>query len=190
MNRSELEHGIRAACDVAGVRDIIVIGSQAILGQYPDAPRTLRVSREMDVYPPTRPDHSDLIDGALGELSEFDTTHGFYVHGVGPETATLPNDWESRLIAVRNENTRNHTGWCLEVHDLAASKLVAGRPKDNEFVRELLKHRLIRTTTLRERIRALPLPAHETERIAERLPRLQPESRPGPDTPSRRDRGR
>lgn len=32
---------------------------------------------------------------------------------------------------------------CLEKHDLALSKLAAGREKDIEFIRELLKHRLI-----------------------------------------------
>jgi hypothetical protein len=32
---------------------------------------------------------------------------------------------------------------CLEKHDLAFSKLAAGREKDFEFVRELLNHRLI-----------------------------------------------
>ena len=34
-------------------------------------------------------------------------------------------------------------GLCLEKHDLAFSKLAADREKDMEFVRELLKHRLI-----------------------------------------------
>lgn len=34
-------------------------------------------------------------------------------------------------------------GWCLEKHDLAFSKLAAGRTKDIGFLRELLKQRLI-----------------------------------------------
>ena len=41
MTRSELEHLIRAAADIANDDDIVVIGSQAILGQFPDAPATL-----------------------------------------------------------------------------------------------------------------------------------------------------
>jgi hypothetical protein len=44
MKRPELEHLIRAAADIADDDEIIVIGSQAILGQYPDAPPDLCVS--------------------------------------------------------------------------------------------------------------------------------------------------
>jgi hypothetical protein len=38
MTRSELEHLIRAAGAVADDPEIVVIGSQAVLGQFPDAP--------------------------------------------------------------------------------------------------------------------------------------------------------
>ncbi len=34
-------------------------------------------------------------------------------------------------------------GLCLDKHDLAFSKLAAGREKDTEYVCELLKHQLI-----------------------------------------------
>ena len=37
MNREQLEHAIRAACDVANEDIVIVFGSQAILGSHPDA---------------------------------------------------------------------------------------------------------------------------------------------------------
>jgi len=35
MRRSELEHIIRAAGAIAGVKEIIILGSQSILGQFP-----------------------------------------------------------------------------------------------------------------------------------------------------------
>ena len=35
MNRSQLEHLIRAAADITGEREIVIIGSQAILGRCP-----------------------------------------------------------------------------------------------------------------------------------------------------------
>ena len=44
MQRSELEHLIRASGEIAQDDEIIIIGSQAILGQYPDAPARLLVS--------------------------------------------------------------------------------------------------------------------------------------------------
>jgi hypothetical protein len=41
VNRLQLEHLIRAASSIADDPDIVIIGSQAILGQYPDAPDSL-----------------------------------------------------------------------------------------------------------------------------------------------------
>jgi hypothetical protein len=127
MTREQLEHLIRAAADIATDDDIIVIGSQAILAQFPDAPPSLRVSVEADVFPRNHPERADLIDGSIGELSPFHATYGHYAHGVDETTAVLPDGWRDRLVAVRNANTRGATGWCLEVHDLIVSKLAAGR---------------------------------------------------------------
>jgi len=55
MRRAELEHIIRAAAVIAADEEIIVIGSQAILGQYPNAPADLLVSVDADVYPKSHP---------------------------------------------------------------------------------------------------------------------------------------
>ena len=52
MRRDQLEHIIRAAAAVTGENEFIVVGSQAILGQYPDAPAPLLISMEADLYPP------------------------------------------------------------------------------------------------------------------------------------------
>jgi hypothetical protein len=54
VTRPQLEHIIRAAAGTADVRDIVVIGSQAILGTYPDAPPELTESMEADVFPKPR----------------------------------------------------------------------------------------------------------------------------------------
>ncbi|MCC5933715.1 MAG: hypothetical protein LAT75_11615 [Candidatus Cyclonatronum sp.] len=94
MNREQLEHAIRAACTVSEDEELIVFGSQAILGQYPDAPPELRRSVEVDVSPVNKPEAVDKIDCALGENSPFHKTHGFYVHGVPVETTVLPKDWK------------------------------------------------------------------------------------------------
>ena len=165
MTREELEHAIRAACDVADEDQIYVFGSQSILGQFPDAPRALRMSAEVDVSPSAHPERVDAIDGALGELSAFHNAFGFYVHGVPIETATLPAGWEQRVIIVRNRNTRMKAGLCLEAHDLAASKLVAFREKDREFVRVLLAERLVKKQRLMERLRALDLTEPRVARL-------------------------
>jgi hypothetical protein len=172
VNRSQLEHLIRAAGTIADDEEIVVIGSQAILGQYPDAPRTMRVSMEADVYPRHKPDRADVIDGTIGELSVFHETYGYYAQGVGPDTATLPAGWEDRLVAVRNENTRGITGLCLEAHDLVIAKLVAGREKDLTFAREAVRHRLVRVQVLRERLAATDLEPEVREVVAGRVTAL------------------
>lgn len=156
MTRLELEHAIRAACDVSGDDEVYVFGSQAILGQYPDAPAALRQSAEAGVAPVHAIHMADVIDAQLGELSQFHDAFGFYVHGLSIDAAILPSGWQQRAVAVRNDNTRNKTGWCVEAHDLAASKLVAFREKDREFVRVLFVENLIKPTTLRRRLAALP----------------------------------
>lgn len=165
MRRAELEHVIRAASSVAEDEEIVVIGSQAILGQFPDAPASLLVSREADVYPRNHPERSDEIDGSLGDGSYFDSTYGYYAHAVGPETATAPSGWEQRLVAVRNSNTGGATGWCLEIHDLLLSKCVAGRERDWEFAEDALRHRLADPDQLRCRAKDLPLPAAQLELV-------------------------
>lgn len=63
MERSQLEHVIRAAADATGEMEIVVVGSQAILGSVPDPPDALTQSMEADVFP-----------------------RRYYAHGVGPET--------------------------------------------------------------------------------------------------------
>lgn len=156
MTRAELEHAIRAACDVSGDDQVYVFGSQAILGQYADAPEMLRQSAEADIAPVTAVDMVDVIDAQLGELSPFHETHGFYVHGVSIDAAVLPKGWQKRAIEVRAATTRNATGWCVEAHDLAVSKLVAFRDKDRAFVRVLILEGLVKPGKLRLRMRQLP----------------------------------
>jgi hypothetical protein len=148
MKRSELEHLIRAAGSIADDTDIVVIGSQAILGQFPDAPAALLVSAEADIFPLNHPELADLIDGSIGEGSRFHEQFGYYAQGVGERTATLPRGWRERLVKVANPNTRGIVGLCLEVNDLAISKYVAGREKDLQFTRELAKHGMANVETL------------------------------------------
>ncbi len=152
MNRAQLEHIIRAAAAVSDDDELIIIGSQSVLGQFPDAPAALCVSIEADVYPKNHPERWDLIDGSLGEESPFHQTFGYYAQGVSEETAVLPRGWKDRLIRIRNPNTRYATGWTLDIHDLLISKLVAGRPKDIGFTTEAVRHGLADRSILLERL--------------------------------------
>ena len=154
MKRSDLEHIIRAAGDITGDDEIVVIGSQSILGPFPNAPAELLFSCEADVYPKNKPELAIQIEGAIGENSAFHDTFDYYAQGVGPETATLPDGWQDRLFRVANDNTRGTAGLCLEIHDLAISKYVAGREKDLEFTRALTAHGMVEKQRLLERLDA------------------------------------
>ena len=169
MQRSDLEHLIRASGEIAGDNEIIIIGSQAILGQFPDAPVRLLMSMEADIYPKNHPEKADKVDGAIGEGSSFHELHGYYAQGVGERTAVLPKEWESRLVAVNNENTNGVTGYCLEAHDLAISKIIAQRPKDMEFVQELVRHDMIEKKTMLHRLKQTDLQEPMRRNISTRI---------------------
>lgn len=62
MTRQQLEHIIRASAANADVRDIVVIGSQSILGAFPEAPAELTISMEADVFPKEEPSRSIVIE--------------------------------------------------------------------------------------------------------------------------------
>lgn len=142
MTRRQLEHLIRAASVIVDDDAIVVIGSQAILGQFPDAPEPMRLSVEADLFPLNYPERADVIDGSIGELSPFHETFGYYAQGVAEETAVLARGWKERLIVIQNENTRGARGLCLEVHDLLVAKTVAGREKDLAFLEEAARNHM------------------------------------------------
>ena len=173
MNRSQLEHAIRSACAVSEDPEVYIIGSQAILGQYPDAPESLLVSMEADAIPKNKPETWNWIDGALGELSIFHKTHGFYVQGLDLTTAKLSDGWEERCIIVdAGDDAR---GLCLEGHDLALSKLAAFREKDLDFVRTLLVEDMVQRDPLLERLNTLPIEEEHADHVASWIRRLADE---------------
>lgn len=168
MRRHELEHLIRAAAAITNEYEIVVVGSQSILGAVPEPPAVLLQSMEADCYPLHHPELADLIDGAIGELSPFHERFGYYAQGVGPETSVLPQGWQERLVKIQNENTDLKVGWCLEPHDLAAAKLAAGRDKDGPFVATMLSHGIVSGEELLRRIALLPVPPLRRQQLASR----------------------
>jgi hypothetical protein len=155
MNRSNLEHIIRASAAITGANKIVVIGSQSILGPHPNAPRECLISQEADVFTFRDAKDGELVDGSIGEGSPFHSTFGYYAHGIAEETAILPPGWKSRLFTLKNENTGTGEGLCLEPHDLAVSKLAAGREKDLPYVRALLRDGFLNLNVLEQRIDSL-----------------------------------
>ncbi len=102
LERSELEHLLRAAGEIIDERQFIVIGSQSILGKYPNAPEELLRSREADFIAKNKPESTRMLE-AIGEASRFYETHGYYADPVDSRTAVLPKDWKlgSRTAIVQ-----------------------------------------------------------------------------------------
>lgn len=173
MRRDEFEHVIAAAAEISGEQEIVVIGSQAILGSFSNPPETMLFSAEADIYPLNDPDKADLIDGSLGDGSFFHDTYGYYAHGVGPETAVAPTGWEERLVRVeipiRVGQAEGAVALCLEPHDLVLAKCAAGRERDWEFARDALAAELVQVEELKGRIGDLPEPPADREHINKML---------------------
>ena len=110
MRREQLEHVLRAASKIAGDPDVVVIGSQSILGAISEdrLPREATASMEVDVAFFDDPENrkSDQVDGAIGELSSFHEMNGYYAQGVSVSTATLPHGWRDRLVLVESQSTQ------------------------------------------------------------------------------------
>jgi hypothetical protein len=158
MNRRQLEHLLVVASRIAKRDDVVVIGSQAILGSYAETelPTDVTMSREADLafWDDESQELSDRVDGAIGEMSEFDAMHGYYAQGVSLSTAVLPHGWRDRLVRY-DVHGGGVTGWCLEPHDLALSKLAAHREKDKLFVGALIESGIIDVAILDARVHTL-----------------------------------
>lgn len=165
MRRDQLEHAIRTACQIIQRPEVIVVGSQAILGTYreDELPAAATMSIEIDILPIADSNDetarlADLIEGVAGEFSTFEQLHGFSIDGIDLDTAVLPAGWRERLVRVQNANTAapggqpRFTGWCLDPEDCCAAKLCALREKDGNFVAALLDAGLVDVDVIATRL--------------------------------------
>ncbi len=177
MKRADLAHILRSAAEIADDGEILVLGSQAILGfvDEPDLPDRATLSMEADVafLNDRSEEKSDRVDGAIGEGSQFHQTFGYYAQGVGVDTATLPEGWQERAAVFNHEDPGGATALCPEPHDLVLSKLVAGREKDIEYARALVQAGIIDCATLRQRTTSLPVPPAQRRRILGTINRFE-----------------
>jgi hypothetical protein len=151
MQRSQLEHLIRAAGEITNQYEFVVIGSQSIVGALASPPAACVLSMEADIYPLHAPALADLIDGSLGEMSLFHEHFGYYAQGVGPGTAHLPRGWQQRLVSLQTQGTNLRIAHCLDPLDLFVAKACAAREKDAVFNRALLGHGIVSLADALER---------------------------------------
>lgn len=143
----DLDRAVRALSRHFKTDRTFIIGSQAILVGWPDAPLAARMSMEVDAYPANAREweaaHGDIeaseeINALFGEGSPFAETYGFYIDGVDDRTAVLPSDWRSRAVTreIVDEN-RRLTAIAPATVDLVVSKLWRLDDKDKAFIRAL-----------------------------------------------------
>lgn len=135
----DLQRTVRALAREFKTDKVFIIGSQAILLSWPDAPPIMRASPEIDAYPANARiweieekkrdprlagEASEHIHALFGEGSQFHDTHGFFIDGVDENTAKLPADWQTRAIVKRFDVDE----------DLIVSKLARLDPKDKDFI--------------------------------------------------------
>jgi len=175
VNREQPAHVLRAAARITGDSDIVVLGSQSILGTYGESelPVEALLSMDADLAFRSAPDEqkSDEVDGSIGESSPFHEMNAYYAQGVSITTATLPTGWELRLVGYHPADAEPSRAMRLERHDLVIAKLVAGREKDFDFTTALLRARLVDADTLVRRAGELEQPGAVINRVRSSIAR-------------------
>jgi hypothetical protein len=165
VNLDALFDLLRAARELCGHREYVVVGSLSVLGlaEVAAIPADMTVSIDADCY--TRSDPARIFDlqAALGEGSPYHRGHGIYLDPVSPKLPTLPDGWEQRLIRLLRDDL---VASFLEPNDAAVSKLARGEPRDLRWVRAGLKAGIVSLPTVRLRVRSTNFLDAEEEKMA------------------------
>jgi hypothetical protein len=149
MKKQQLDRVLRAAGRITGEKRFLIIGSQSLHGTYPDLPDDILRSAEVVLVAKANTDRTEWLN-VIGQDSPFHEEFGYYADPVDESTATLPKGWKGRLVSLPPGDTDGVRGLCLDPHDLAIAKYVAGREKDRVFTRELARRGITGRDRLRE----------------------------------------
>ena len=164
MKKQQVDHILRAAGDLTGERQFIIIGSQSLQGKYPDLPDDILRSFEVDLITKNNSDRTEWLN-YIGQDSQFHETHGYYADPVDESTATLPKGWRARLVNLPPGDTKGVSGLCLDPHDLAIAKYVARRAKDIVFTRALAARGIVQKLQLLTLLAKTAIDAESREQI-------------------------
>ena len=149
MKRDDLRRLFAQASKLSGETDFVVFGSLAALGYTGEIPPRMAMSIDVDAFGKSDPPRIFELARALGEGSPFQAENGYYLDPISPRVATLPADWERRL--VRAELEPGLTAWFLEPNDAAVSKYARMEPRDREWIRAGLKAGILSLPILKKR---------------------------------------
>ena len=166
MTLAALQHLIRSASALAEDRRFLVLGSASLLTSFPElredsAP--LVSTFDADLLPEPFDELTGLmLHEALGENQAYFRRHGYHADILKDSILeTLPAGWRSRLVPVPD----CPDALALDPCDLAAVKLLVGRPKDLALVKLLHESGYIDAAIVRERIALLEIPVEVTPRV-------------------------
>lgn len=168
MKKRQLDHVLRAAGRITGEKQFLIVGSQSLHGKYPDLSDDILKSFEVDLIVSKRPDRTEWLN-AIGIHSAFHESFGYYADPVDQKTAILPKGWKGRLVNLPPGDTEDVQGLCLDPHDLAISKYVAGREKDLIFTRELVVRGILSSERLRSLLDITPVDEQMREIVRARI---------------------
>ncbi len=159
MTLQALQHLLRSAGALAWDRQFLVLGSASLLASFPelgDASAPLATTYDADVCPEPFDELTGLmLEEALGENRAYFRRHGYHADILRDSILeTLPPGWRSRLVPVPD----CPAALALEPCDLAAVKLLVGRPKDLNLVTLLYAAGYIKSETVQSRILSLKIP--------------------------------
>jgi hypothetical protein len=164
MKKQQVDHILRAAGELTGEKQFVIIGSQSLHGKCPDVADDILQSFEVDLIAKNHPDRSEWLN-FIGQDSPFHETHGYYADPVAENTATLPKGWRGRLVNLPPGDTQGVTGLCLDPHDLAIAKYVARREKDIVFTRALAVRGIVEKAQLLALLEKTAIDKEARERI-------------------------
>lgn len=130
----------------------VIVGSQAIFAVTDFPPDLVTRSVECDYLLMVH--QSDLrvqLTKELGVFSDYQVESGYFADALGLATVVLPRGWEQRLVELTNDD-HEIVAYCVEIHDVAVSKLLAGRDKDYEFLAALFVAEYLRIETFLDRL--------------------------------------
>jgi hypothetical protein len=168
MKKREVDHVLRAAGRITHEKQFIIVGSQALHGKYPDLADDIECSAEVDLFAKNHPEKTDSLN-AIGVYSPFHESYGYYADPVDEQTATLPQGWRGRLVNLPPGDTEGVLGLCLDPHDLAIAKYVAGRRKDLHFNHQLIARGLLDREKLLQLLQMTPIDEPIRSRVVQSI---------------------
>jgi hypothetical protein len=170
MRLPALKHLIEAVEAIAQSRRIRVFGSSSLLASFPElgeAHGPLEKTFDADLLiEPCDEQLAEVLHEALGEGSLFSQRTGYHADILRSQIVeTVSPGWEERLVRVGT--FQNVTA--IAPPDLVVMKLRAGRRKDLDLCRDLVRRRLLSTEAIRSRLDATPLDEPEIVSVYERL---------------------